>query len=71
MENIYTVQTLKARKDIRGCVSFRVTDVETSTAWVREHIKDIQFFLGKIFARSIRVICFPVILPFFSISVKL
>ena len=51
MKNVETVQTLVARDDIGGGVTFRMSDVQTRAARVGEHVEDIELRFGGIEVR--------------------
>ncbi len=41
---MFAVHPCKAGDDVRGGVSFRVPDVQSIAAWVREHVQDVSLF---------------------------
>src|SRR5689334_22758262 len=48
MQDIEALHPFVARDDVRGCVTFRMTYVQSSPAWVWKHVEYVEFFLRRI-----------------------
>src|SRR6266513_1342261 len=70
MQNVEVAHPFVSRDDIGGGVSFGMTDVQTSSAGIREHVENVKFRLGRIeiFVAGIwrvkKLPLFPDFLPF-------
>jgi len=71
MEDVFSVHTMVAGKDVGCCVAFGVPDVQSGAGGVGEHVQDVVFLFGGIEVGVAGVggaECFvlvPIILPFF------
>ncbi len=58
MQHAEAAQPFVARNDVRGGVTFGMSNVQPRPAGVRKHVEDVKFWLGRIetvFARIRRV----------------